>query len=487
MYRSFFGLNQLPFKISQDLNFFYKNAAREDIANAVLYSITRGDGIVKVVGEVGVGKTTLLRLVASKLPDSYHRVFVSAPNLSAADFIKLICNELGIPLPDNATKHNVLKLLTDYLINEHAHKRRVVLLIDEAQSMTLDTLEEIRLFGNMENDTDKLIQIVLCGQPELDITLNDERIRPLKDRIACEVNIPPLEAEEVMRYLNYRMRVAGNLDEEVFNLKVAQKIQSISKGLPRKINLIADKLLMAAFSAGDRQIESRHFANIGAEFQGSKKFYEQPWVLLVLAVSFAGLVFAGYQHYFAPSVNIKTDVVDNTENAEVKKTIPPVEEGSVDNSEVRTIDKTSEQAVILKKSTDSTPRTGIIYESSDSELYRKAYKMMELNQYEQAIAGFNRVLDVYPGSSLADNAAYWVAEIYIVLDDEVSAARYFRKVVVEYPDSSKASASLLRYGDVLTNLGQNREAIKQYQLLISDFPDSDDAVVAKRRLNALAN
>lgn len=289
MYRSFFGLNKLPFKISPDLSFFYKHASREDIADALFYSIERGDGIIKVVGEVGVGKTTLLRLVADRLPPHYQKIYVSSPNLSPIDFLKFICSELQVFAGEHASKLDLVKSLNEYLIEEHRNNRRVVMLIDESQSMTLDTLEEVRLLGNLETQDDKLLQIVLFGQPELDVTLKDTRIKPLKDRIACNVNIPSLNPEEVMRYLNYRMRIAGYMGSDVFSLKVAKRICKISGGLPRSINLLADKLLMIAFSASDHEIKMKHFKMVDDQLA----WYDRPalhWAmsaLIVLALSLA--------------------------------------------------------------------------------------------------------------------------------------------------------------------------------------------------------
>lgn len=266
MYCSFFGLKKLPFKISPDLSFFYTQAARDDIAHALQYSIERGDGIIKVVGEVGVGKTTILRLLAEKLPESFRKIYISSPNLSSLDFLKFICSDLQIEFQALDTKLDLMSRLNQFLLSEYAQNRRVVMLIDEAQAMTLDTLEEVRLLGNLETGEDKLLQIVLFGQPELDITLNDSRVKPLKDRIACNVTIPPFNAEEVMHYLNYRMRVAGYMGQDLFTLKLARRIQQMTQGLPRSINLLADKLLMVAFSKGDNKLKSQHFKSLLPEY-----------------------------------------------------------------------------------------------------------------------------------------------------------------------------------------------------------------------------
>lgn len=277
MYCSFFGLKKLPFKISPDLSFFYTQAARDDIAHALLYSIERGDGIIKVVGEVGVGKTTILRLLAEKLPESYRKIYISSPNLSSIDFLRFICSDLQIEVQNTDTKLDLMNRLNQFLLTEYAQNRRVVMLIDEAQAMTLDTLEEVRLLGNLETGEDKLLQIVLFGQPELEVTLNDPRVKPLKDRIACSVTIPALKAEEVMHYLNYRMRVAGYMGQDLFTLKLARRIQQMTQGLPRSINLLADKLLMVAFSKGDSKLKSQHFKTLVPDYPTTKTGFDWSW------------------------------------------------------------------------------------------------------------------------------------------------------------------------------------------------------------------
>ncbi|PLA75583.1 hypothetical protein CYQ88_01050 [Hydrogenovibrio sp. SC-1] len=306
MYCSFFGLKKLPFKISPDLSFFYSQAARDDIVHALLYSIGRGDGIIKVIGEVGVGKTTILRLLAEKLPESYRKIYISSPNLSSMDFLKFICTDLKIEVKSSDTKLDLMGRLNQFLLTEYAQNRLVVMLVDEAQAMTLDTLEEVRLLGNLETGEDKLLQIVLFGQPELDVTLNDPRVKPLKDRIACSVEIPALKAEEVMQYLNYRMRVAGYMGQDLFTLKLARRIQQLTRGLPRSINLLADKLLMVAFSKGDNKIKLQHFKTLLPEYDVPKTVSELQWfrrlALIALIVGIGG--FAVFQYAGQHSVDM---------------------------------------------------------------------------------------------------------------------------------------------------------------------------------------
>lgn len=258
MYRKYFGLNNLPFKTTPNISVFYKHGSRQEILDALVYTVTRGDGIVKVTGEVGCGKTMLLRLLAHSLPMNFSIVYINSPNLSAKDMILYICSELEINIDSSMLKFTLLTALKNELVRLHSLGKHVVMLIDEAQSMTIDVLEEIRLLSNLETDDDKLIQIVLFGQPELDVALQDQNIRQLKSRISFSIYIPPLTPDEVKAYLNYRVRKCSYQGLDLFDDKVSKQVHRLSLGLPRTINIIADKLLMSAYGCGDSQISKKH-------------------------------------------------------------------------------------------------------------------------------------------------------------------------------------------------------------------------------------
>jgi len=260
MYRAFFGLNKLPFKSSPDMDVFYKNGSREDILEALVYTVVRGDGITKVTGEVGSGKTMLLRLLADSLPKNFTVLYINTPNLSPKDMLMHICSELGLKLEEPILKFSLLESISKMLVRLYSEGQRVVMLIDEAQAMTFDTLEEIRLLSNLETSEGKLLQIVLFGQPELDVALSNDKVRQLKSRISYSIFIPPLSSEEVCSYLNYRMRRASYEGLDVFDNYVSKKIHRLSGGIPRAINTIADKLLMSAYSLDDSKVTKKHLS-----------------------------------------------------------------------------------------------------------------------------------------------------------------------------------------------------------------------------------
>lgn len=294
MYLKFFGLNAFPFKITPQLEMFYRDGSREQILEALMYTISRGDGILKVTGEVGSGKTMLLRLLATKLSDSFELVYINSPNLSAKDILLYACTELGIDTKHHTQKYDLTNLIYSKLLEFHSAGKRVVMLIDEAQAMTFDALEEIRLLSNIETNDEKLLQMVLFGQPELDVALDNEKIRQIKSRISYSIYVPPFNAKEVHAYLNYRMRQAGYKGLDVFTLKVSRRIQKLTGGLPRNINVIADKILMAAYGAGDKKIQNKHFKYLPQLEFGKKPEFENRILYLLGFATVAATLWIAY-------------------------------------------------------------------------------------------------------------------------------------------------------------------------------------------------
>ena len=258
MYEDYFGLERPPFKITPDTSLFYEGGKRGDILAALVYAIHRGEGIIKVVGEVGSGKTMLCRMLQLKLPDTVEIVYIANPSVSPEDILFVIAHELALPVNKGDSKHEVMHLLQDYLLQRHMENKQVVLFIEEAQGMPLDTLEEIRLLSNLETDQNKLLQIVLFGQPELDHNLAQQSIRQLRERITHSFNLEPLTQDEIHNYLNFRMREVGYTGPELINPTVAKKVEQHSSGLLRRINIIADKILLSAFAEGTHNLSAKH-------------------------------------------------------------------------------------------------------------------------------------------------------------------------------------------------------------------------------------
>ena len=272
MYRNFFGLDKLPYKVTPDPEFFFHDADRQEILSLLIYSIERGDPILKVVADVGCGKTTLLRQLLHHIEKkSYELIYISSPNLSARDMLFLIARELGVEHSGDEDKSLLLQKIQHRLLGLYVQNKRAIMLVDEAQSMPVDTLEEVRLLSNLETDKDKLLQIVLFGQPELDKTLQGPQLRQLQSRIAYEVYLEPLNFHEVWEYLDFRLRCAGYKGKPVFSKKVARLLAKVTGGLPRELNFLADKLLVSAFSHGDREVKKKHLKEVGVTLGGGIK------------------------------------------------------------------------------------------------------------------------------------------------------------------------------------------------------------------------
>jgi len=293
MYEDYFGLKRPPFKITPDTSLFYEGGKRGDILAALVYAIHRGEGIIKVVGEVGSGKTMLCRMLQIKLPDTVEIVYIANPSVSSEDILFVIAHELSLPVTKDSSKHEVMHLLQDYLLQRHMENKQVVLFIEEAQGMPLDTLEEIRLLSNLETDQNKLLQIVLFGQPELDQNLSQQSIRQLRERITHNFDLEPLTQDEIHTYLNFRMREVGYTGPELINPTVAKKVELHSDGLLRRINIIADKILLSAFAEGTHNLSAKHVTaavNDSAFNQEAPRKSRALWwlgILLIIALAFA--------------------------------------------------------------------------------------------------------------------------------------------------------------------------------------------------------
>jgi type II secretory pathway predicted ATPase ExeA len=253
LYLQHFGLREPPFRITPHTDFFFTGANRGPTLDALIYAITQDEGIVKVTGEVGSGKTMLCRMLLERLPANVETLYLANPSLSRQEILGAIADELGIPTDGKAT-HSLTRALQDALIERYAEGKRVVLLIDEAHAMPAESLEEIRLLSNLESKAAKLLQIALFAQPELDERLAAMDMRQLRERITQHFNLAPLKQDDVAAYIEFRLRAAGYHGPNPFTAEAMAMIAKISEGLSRRINILADKALLAAYSSGSHQV-----------------------------------------------------------------------------------------------------------------------------------------------------------------------------------------------------------------------------------------
>lgn len=257
MYLEHFGLDEAPFRITPHTDFFFDGADRGTTLEGLLYAIQYDEGIVKVSGEVGSGKTMLCRVLMERLPQNVETIYLANPSLTRDEILRAIAEDLKLETTGDSARV-LMRELQDHLIASHASGRRVVILIDEAHAMPEDSLEQVRLLSNLETSRHKLLQIVLFGQPELDQMLAATSLRQLRDRITHSFRMRPLTEEEVSRYVVFRLRAAGYRGPDLFTKKAIALLTRSSGGLTRRINILADKALLSAFAADTHAVDEKH-------------------------------------------------------------------------------------------------------------------------------------------------------------------------------------------------------------------------------------
>ncbi len=272
LYLEHFGFSEPPFRITPHTDFFFDGADRGATLEALIYAILHDEGVVKVSGEVGSGKTMLCRVLMERLPAHVETIYLATPSLARDEILHAIADELELKLAEGRMSV-VLRELQEHLIRLYAAGRRVVILIDEAHVMPEETLEQVRLLSNLESNRHKLQQIVLFGQPELDATLAKPGLRQLRDRITNSFRMRPLSEPEVGKYILFRMRAAGYRGPDVFSAGAIKLIARAADGLTRRINILADKSLLAAYTEDSHAIADRQVraAIADSEFAAVRK------------------------------------------------------------------------------------------------------------------------------------------------------------------------------------------------------------------------
>jgi type II secretory pathway predicted ATPase ExeA len=295
MYLEHFGLKEAPFKITPVTDFFFPGANRAEILDALLYAISNSEGIIKVTGEVGSGKTMLCRMLLERFPEHIEAVYLANPSLSREEMLYAIADGLNLNL-EGQRVNIILQTLQNHLELKIAQGKRVVILVDEAHAMPLDTMEELRLLYNLQVGNHKLMHIVLVGQPELNEKLNQPNMRQLKDRIIHHFSMLPLSQNIIESYLLFRMRTAGYRGPSPFSVPAATLIGKASQGLMRRVNILADKALLAGFVENTHGIEIRHVqaAIRDTELDStSKAWWQRKNTLIATGLTVTVLIIAG--------------------------------------------------------------------------------------------------------------------------------------------------------------------------------------------------
>ncbi len=304
MYYDHFGLKEAPFKITPNTDFFYSGANRGAVLEALMYAILTGEGIIKVVGEVGSGKTMLCRMLQDKLPETVENIYLANPSVAPEDILHVLAFELQLKLPKNADRIKVMQLLQDHLIKRHTEGKKVVIFVEEAQGMPIETLEEIRLLTNLETKQDKLLQIVLFGQPELDVNLNENKIRQLRERITHSFYLSPFDKSDIGPYIESRLRKAGYTGPPLFTPDALKLLSRASEGLVRRANILADKALLSTFSENSYQVTRKNVLAAIKDSEFSREMGKghlfRRWLLrlavLLILVGLAGSLYHAWQN-----------------------------------------------------------------------------------------------------------------------------------------------------------------------------------------------
>lgn len=270
MYYDFFGFREAPFSIAPDPRYLYLSERHREALAHLMYGIQGQGGFVVITGEVGTGKTTVSRCFIENVPANVDVALILNPKLSARELLSGVCDELGIGHDPNASIKTLIDRINRHLLQAHAAGRHQVLMIDEAQNLSAEVLEQLRLLTNLETTEKKLLQIVLLGQPELQDILARPELRQLNQRVTARYHLDALEYQELPAYLHYRLGVAG-VKSELFSARAVKKLFRASGGVPRLINLISDRALLGAYAEGCHQVEPRHIRAAFREVSGDPK------------------------------------------------------------------------------------------------------------------------------------------------------------------------------------------------------------------------
>ena len=273
-YEEFFHLKDAPFRLTPDPDYFFPSGVHKEALDTMLYSIRAGEGFVMITGTPGVGKTLLVRKLLRELGDKVNRALVLNPTISPRELLTVILDDLGITTMEdiqNIPKEILLRRFRDYLLDKSSAGTKTIIIIDEAQNLPKDTLEELRMLSNLESDKEKLLQIILVGQLELEERLQYDDMKQLAQRVSIRCRLKPLSPEETGAYVRHRLEVAGDAKGVRFRPRVLGRIHALSSGIPRRINLICERALMAAYVDGEKSVSKKHLARAIKSIEGHEE------------------------------------------------------------------------------------------------------------------------------------------------------------------------------------------------------------------------
>jgi MSHA biogenesis protein MshM len=297
MYKSHFGLRELPFGITPDTSFFFACSNYQEALNTLLIAARNGEGFIKITGEVGVGKTLLCRKFMATLDKSFVTAYIPNPFLEPRSLMLALADELEVPLDKDVDQHQLLKSINHRLLILARDGKRVLLCLDEAQAMPIESLEALRLLTNLETEKRKLLQIVMFGQPELNRKLQQEAIRQLNQRITFHYHLGPLSKDDLEFYVSHRLSVAGYTGSRLFERGAVKALYAASGGIPRLVNILAHKALMLAYGQGRQQVTGRHVQAAANDTAAAAKRRPWLWAWIAALLMLAAGTSAGWAYF----------------------------------------------------------------------------------------------------------------------------------------------------------------------------------------------
>jgi general secretion pathway protein A len=297
MYTRYFGLTEKPFAIAPNPRYLFMSELHREALAHLLYGISSEGCIILLTGDVGTGKTTVCRCLLDQLPGKTDIAMILNPKLTITDLLKTICEELKIPIPATTPSIKIyIDQLNAYLLRAHAEGRNTALIVDEAQNLDIDVLEQLRLLTNLETNTNKLLQIILIGQPELRHILDDPKLSQINQRITTRYHLQPLQAADISSYIEHRISIAGgNSRNVIFSKKAIEYVAKISKGIPRVINILCDHALLGAYANNSDHVSLQIMKNAADELAATKTSRPYPakrlMVTLALLLPVVGVLF----------------------------------------------------------------------------------------------------------------------------------------------------------------------------------------------------
>ena len=312
MYKDYFGLKDTPFSIAPNPEYLYMSDRHREALAHLLYGIRGDGGFLLLTGEVGTGKTTVCRCLLQQVPEDVDTAFILNPKLTADEMLATICDELQITYPDNASIKVLVDRLNQFLLDSYQADRRTVVIIDEAQNLSVDVLEQLRLLTNLETNERKLLQIVLLGQPELLTILAKPELRQLSQRVTARFHLDALEPNEVVEYIQHRLEIAGARGS-LFPAKVVKRIYKITGGIPRLINLVCDRALLGTYVQNRLEVDIATVNKAAKETLGPMPTNPSQWRSVSIAASV--LFMFGLGLYFSQMTTI--DAIDTNTTASI--------------------------------------------------------------------------------------------------------------------------------------------------------------------------